>query len=104
MNSTGKNETELREHFEAEVGQINWKEIERFFASGTVIEIDTALDLVDVAVTATMDNSLLLKKWLEEGLIRHLNDETAIDLSATNASFNGVVVRPWVFVQIGKRY
>lgn len=102
MNQPEITEENLRAHFNEEVGPVKWKELERFFAGGTVIEIDPSLDLVDVAVHVSLDNASRVKEWMDAGLVRRIEDEVAIRLSEEDATVTGVVARPWVFIQTGK--
>ena len=102
MNQPEINEENLRAHFREEVGPVKWKELERFFAGGTVIEVDKSLDLVDVAVHVTLDNASRVKEWMDSGFVRRIEDEVAIRLNEENATVTGVVSRPWVFIQIGE--
>ena len=100
MSDSQRNEEELRLHFTEEKAPVPWKELERFFAQGLVIEIDAALDLVEVAVHVALDRAEKVKEWMESGLVRRMNDELAIRLSEANLSVTGVVSRPWIFVQL----
>ena len=102
MNEPEKTEENLRAHFKEEIGPVKWNDLERFFAAGTVIDIDSTLDLVEVAVNVTIDNSLLVKEWMDAGLVRRIEDDIAIKLMETDATVTGVVSRPWIFVQIGE--
>ncbi len=43
-----------REELNAETAKIYWKEVETFFANGTVIYVSSELDLIDVALDLSL--------------------------------------------------
>lgn len=82
-----------------ETAQIAWKELERFFASGHVIHVDDALDLVDVAARVAADDAATISQWMNENRISKVNDEQARTWHDSDAQVWAVVVRPWILVQ-----
>jgi len=82
-----------------ETAQIAWKELERFFASGHVIHVDDALDLVDVAARVAADDTATISQWMSENRISKVNDEQARIWHDNDAQVWAVVVRPWILVQ-----
>ena len=46
----------LRAKLNLETSKIAWKELQRFFANGTVLVVSTDMDLVEVAFQISQDN------------------------------------------------
>lgn len=82
-----------------EVGVINWKELERFFASGKLIIINNDLDIIDVAYKFNIDDSDLISSWIENDKLGFVTDEQAKSWSKVNKEFTCIVVAPWVLIQ-----
>jgi hypothetical protein len=82
-----------------EVGVINWKELERFFASGKLIIINNDLDIIDVAYKFNIDDSDLISSWIESDKLGFVTDEQAKSWSKVNKEFTCIVVAPWVLIQ-----
>ena len=104
MNGQQLTETEIerevtRETLNLETARISWKELEVYYASGNVISVSPELDLIDVALVITNDNSEQLKAWTTQGLIDSVTDEQAQTFHETNATVWAVVIKPWILVQ-----
>lgn len=82
-----------------ETSRIAWRELLRFFAAGSVIGVDPALDLLDVAYQMSADNKLLIEQWLSRGQIAKVSDTQAQAWLESDAMLWTVVVKPWVLVQ-----
>ena len=82
-----------------EVGVINWKELERFFASGKLIIINNDLDIIDVAYKFNIDDSDLISSWIESDKLGFVTDDQAKSWSNVNKEFTCIVVAPWVLIQ-----
>lgn len=90
----------LRDRLNLETARISWPELERYFASGKVIHVIAALDLVEVATTLAEDNTHKLQQWLQNQQVEQLRDEIAIDWANRHPdNLWAVVVAPWVLVQ-----
>lgn len=90
----------LRERLNLETARITWRELERYFAGGKLVHVDTTLDLVEVATTFAEDNAQKLQEWIQARQVVKLRDETAIDWAKRNPNnLWAVVVVPWVLVQ-----
>ena len=94
-----KNESEIRERVIREKSTIPWKELQRFFASGTVIYVDQQLEIVDVAISLHEDNKDMVEEWMQSGGIAKVSDDQARQWFSMDAEVTAVVVRPWVLVQ-----
>jgi len=86
-----------------ETAKMAWKELERFFASGSLISINPELDLVEVAVSIANDDKPLVAQWLAEGRVAKVSDEQALAWNETELVLWTVVVKPWILVQEEKR-
>lgn len=82
-----------------ETAQITWKELEPFFAGGSVVSVDAQLDLLVVAEQIVADNAAKMKEWMDQGLVGQVSDDQALLWSEQNAVLWAVVIKPWVLVQ-----
>ena len=89
----------LKSDIHAETSKIAWTELQRFFASGKAIAIAPDLDLVDVALQISNDNSEQVKAWMSTGKLAPVSDDQAKYWIETDATVWAVVVKPWVLVQ-----
>jgi hypothetical protein len=89
----------LRAEINSQTARMPWKELLRFFASGTVIFVSEELDLVDVGVQISLDNKTAVAQWMEEKRIARVSDEQAQAWLDADASLWTVVVKPWLLVQ-----
>ena len=94
-----KLEAMLRDEIHAETSKIAWSELQRFFAAGKAIYVAVDLDLVEVAVQVSSDNSELVRQWMVTGKIAPVSDDQARCWIDTDATVWAVVVKPWVMVQ-----
>lgn len=90
---------ELEKEINLETAQIQWHELQRFFASGNAIAVDASLNLTHVAAQIAADNSAQIKIWMEAGLVDVVKDKQALQWYESNALVWAVVIKPWVLVQ-----
>ena len=90
---------ELEQQINLETAQIHWRELQRFFASGNAIAVDSNLDLTQVAAQIAADNAAQLKLWMESGLVDAVKDSQALQWYEADALMWAVVIKPWVLVQ-----
>jgi hypothetical protein len=83
----------------AQTARIGWQELEKHFARGKVIRVDSDIDLVEVATCFANDNTSAVQNWLTSGQVRHLDTKTARDWAGRQPELWAVVVAPWVLVQ-----
>ncbi len=78
-----------------------WEWLSPHAARARVILVGANLDLVDVGIALTDDNTQLVQSWIEDGWLRH---PTTDELSAWNANkekeFTSLVIPPFVLVRI----
>jgi hypothetical protein len=82
-----------------ETARIPWKELQRYFASGLVIQVNEELDLVEVATRVAKDDTVTVSQWMTENRLGKVDDEQAQAWLETDAQVWAVVVRPWILVQ-----
>ena len=88
-----------REKVNLETSKIAWKELQRFFASGSVVSVAASLDLVDVAYQFSIDNKILVAQWLQNSQVALVSDQQAINWLESDTEVWAVVVKPWILVQ-----
>ncbi len=84
-----------------ETSQLPWTDLQRFFASGSLISVAASLDLVEVAHQFSIDNKTQVELWLKAGQVHRVTDAQAMNWLDTHALLWTTVVRPWVLVQEG---
>ncbi len=89
----------LRANINNETSQINWSELQRFFAGGWLIYVSSNTNLLDVAVAFSLDDKNEVSKWLTSGEVAKVSDEQAKQWHEDNAMFWANVVKPWVLIQ-----
>ena len=89
----------LRANINNETSQINWQELQRFFAGGWLIYVNSNTNLLDVAVAFSLDDKEEVSKWLTSGDVAKVSDEQAKQWHEQNATFWANVVNPWVLIQ-----
>lgn len=82
-----------------EISRIAWKELQRFFASGSAVHVAAELDLVDVACQFGNDNKSQVALWMQSQQIALVSDRQAIAWLESDADVWAVVVKPWILVQ-----
>lgn len=82
-----------------ETARIGWRELQRFFASGTAIYVSGELDLVEVAFQISEDNKPQVMEWMDTGQVARVTDEQALAWYEADADMWAVVVSPYVLVQ-----
>ncbi len=98
-NEADKLQALLRGEIHSETSRIVWSELQRFFAAGKAIYVSPDLDLIEVAVQISNDNSDLVRQWMDKGKLAPVSDDQARYWFGTDATVWAVVVKPWVLVQ-----
>ncbi len=94
-----KLQTLLREELHSETSKILWSELQRFFAAGKAIYVSLELDLIEVAVQVSNDNSEMVWQWMGAAKVAPVSDDQARYWFDNDATVWAVVVKPWVLVQ-----
>jgi hypothetical protein len=89
----------LRNELNEQTAQMHWTELERFFASGSVIWVAGELDLIDVGARIAADDKDSVLRWMNAGLVKKVTDEQAGSWLEQDALLWTAVVKPWILVQ-----
>lgn len=89
----------LRANINNETSQINWSELQRFFAGGWLIYVSSDANLLDVAVAFSQDDKEIVSTWLTSGEVSKVSDEQAKQWHEQDTAFWSTVVKPWVLIQ-----
>lgn len=103
MKTKPEKDTELHDKINRETGRIKWSELERHFASGSVIWVSEALDLIDVALRIAHDDRDSVARWMSEGSVAKVSDAQAQAWSEADEVLWASVVSPFVLVQPEKK-
>jgi hypothetical protein len=82
-----------------QTSRIPWHELQRFFAAGFSIFVNSELDLVEVAFQFSQDNKTQVEQWLKQEKIGPVSDPQALKWYEENITVWAVVIKPWVLVQ-----
>lgn len=103
MKTKPENDTELHDKINRETGRVKWSELERHFASGSVIWVSEALDLVEVALRIAHDDRESVTRWMNEGAVAKVSDAQAQGWLEADEVLWASVVSPFVLVQPEKK-
>lgn len=90
----------LKAKLNQETAHITWPELQRFFANGSALAVHSDLDLLEVAVAMTQDQTEQIKGWLEAGQLGPVSDQQAREWHEHNPPLWALVIKPWVLVQV----
>jgi len=97
---SGVDEDLLLGKLNSETAKIRWSELQRFFAAGQTLSVAADLDIIDVAVAFSQDNTKQVKGWMQQELVSPVTDTQAMDWVNLDSLLWTVVVKPWVLVQL----
>ena len=103
MKTNPEKDTELHDKINRETGRIKWSELERHFASGSVVFVSEELDLIEVALRIAHDDKESIARWMQSGKVARVSDLQAQLWLAADASLWASVVSPFVLVQPEKQ-
>ncbi|MCT6701111.1 DUF2288 domain-containing protein [Rheinheimera sp. 4Y26] len=89
----------LKTKITAETARISWLELQKFYASGAVLQVSAQLDLVDVAYAFAVDDKTQVASWLAQHQIARVEPAEAQQWYEQKAELWAVVISPWVLVQ-----
>ena len=102
MTASGKQNDLLRARLNLETSRLQWTELLRYFAAGTVIAVSGDLDLIEVAAGISNDDAGSVAQWMAEGHLAKVSDAQAQAWLESDAALWTVVVKPWILVQQNK--
>ena len=83
----------------AETARISWIELQRFFAQGKLIKVNSSLDLIEVALALAQNNQAQTTDYMAKNDIEYVNDDDAKRWFENSTTLWASVVKPWVLVQ-----
>ena len=98
MTENNSNE-DLKQKLHSETAKISWVELQQFYARGSVLWVDSKLDLVETAVSFAKDDTDALKPLLDKQWIAPPTTSQARQWYETDDVLWCVVVAPFVLVQ-----
>lgn len=90
---------ERYQHLLGETAKIPWKDLQLFYAKGSLVKVCAGLDLVEVAARVSLDAEQAVSHWVAKGLLQKVEDDDARVWFSQSADLWAVVVSPWVLVQ-----
>lgn len=82
-----------------ETAKIPWMELQRFFAGGKLLLLDSNEDMLDVASSLVNNDVARLQELIDQERITHPSDEKAKQWVNEDAVLWAVVLNPWVLAQ-----
>jgi len=82
-----------------EQAEINYLEIQKFFAKGVILVVHKEVDLIDAAYKIYQDDADVIGEWMDSGRLVRAHDVHAKRWYAEKATLKAVTVAPWVLVQ-----
>ncbi|MFT5532265.1 MAG: hypothetical protein ACI802_000487 [Candidatus Paceibacteria bacterium] len=82
-----------------ETARLQWHELLPHFASGVMVAVDGSLDLIDVAVRMSQDDTAAVSAWMGDGLVGKVSDTLAARWTESDPLLWSVIVKPWILVQ-----
>jgi len=92
-------QVELLQRLYSETGRVRWRALQRFFAQGVVLKVDSKRDLVRVAALFANDSSKELSRLLASSEVVVPGDDQAREWFHEDAEVWSIVVAPFVLVQ-----
>lgn len=99
MNTSTQQRELLYAKLNLETSQMPWRELQRYFAAGSVITVHDGIDMVEVAVLIASDDAKAVSGLLEKGQIEKVTDLQAQTWLDADEDLWTVVVKPWILVQ-----
>lgn len=98
-NDKTNNATNDKAKINRETAKMHWHELQRFFAKGDVLYLDSGEDLVKVAYQMANDNLPAIQDLMQANKLYLVNDDMAKNWHETDALLWTVVIKPWILVQ-----
>lgn len=92
-------EREIVSDLHLETAKIPWTELQRFFAGGKLLLLDSGEDMLKVAASLVANDVERLQELISNSLLVHPSDEKAKQWVSEDALLWAVVLNPWVLVQ-----
>ena len=97
--SSAEDISELITRLNGETAKIQWHELQKHYASGSVIAVAAGFDLIKVAIALYQDDTAQIKQWLADSLLQQVTDSQAQQWYEQNTAVWALVIPPFVLVQ-----
>ena len=97
--STKEDAGELIARLNGETAKIQWHQLQKHYASGSVIAVAAGFDLIKVAIALHQDDTSQIKQWLAQELVTEVTDSQAQRWYNENSLVWALVIPPFVLVQ-----
>ncbi|MGB2115589.1 MAG: DUF2288 domain-containing protein [Porticoccaceae bacterium] len=97
--STKEDASELIARLNGETAKIQWHQLQKHYASGSVIAVAAGFDLIRVAIALHQDDTAQIKQWLAQELVTEVTDSQAQRWYNENSLVWALVIPPFVLVQ-----
>ena len=98
MQST-EDTNELIARLNGETAKIEWHQLQKHYATGSVVAVDKGFDLIKVAIALNQDDTEKVKQWLAEGKVSDVSNQQAQTWYDQNSLVWALVLPPFVLVQ-----
>lgn len=98
-----ENTSELIARLNGETAKIEWHQLQKHYASGTVIAVRADFDLIKVAIALHQDDTAQVKRWLTEEMLSEVSNQQAQTWYDHNSLVWALVLPPFVLVQEVKK-
>jgi hypothetical protein len=82
-----------------ETAKIEWHQLQKHYATGSVIAVEKCFDLIKVAIALNQDDTEQVKQWLAEGKVSDVSNQQAQTWYDQNSLVWALVLPPFVLVQ-----
>ena len=89
----------LRQEYLGQTSRIPWRELQTYYAAGSVVKVAAELDLIETAVQLGLDDTASFERWINSGEIAPVDDQQALVWFESEVELWAVVAAPWVLVQ-----
>ena len=97
--SSAEDISELITRLNGETAKIQWHELQKHYASGSVVAVAAGFDLIKVAIALHQDDTAQIKQWLADCLLQQVTDSQAQQWYEQNTAVWALVIPPFVLVQ-----
>ena len=97
--STKEDASGLIARLNGETAKIQWHQLQKHYASGSVIAVAAGFDLIKVAIALHQDDTAQIKQWLAQELVTEVTDSQAQRWYNENSLVWALVIPPFVLVQ-----
>lgn len=83
----------------SETAKISWLELQKHYASGTVLGVAPGADIIKVAIALSEDNAPQIQAWLSDKSVFEVADQQAMKWYENQTILWALVIPPFVLVQ-----